>query len=183
MKAGIISSSNKNIDSKYLEIAKEVSDVLIENDYDLTFGGCSTSMMGVCYNEFKSNNRNILTLTTKKYENDLVNLEYGDKIICDTTFDLKKNFFENSDIIVVLPGGIGTFSELFSFIEENRSNDQEKHIEIYDEDGYYLPFIEMLQIMIMNKFNDADILDYFKVSHDLDEFKEHLNMYKQGKRF
>ena len=129
----ILSSSRDEINDYYKSISRSISNYLAANDCDLIFGGASTSMMGICYQEFKKFDRKIYAFTTPKYVNDLKNLDCSKKIICQTTFDLKKSMFENSDLIVCLPGGIGTISELLSYIEEERSNDMNIPIILYDE--------------------------------------------------
>ena len=111
----------------------------------------------------------------KKYQDDLNNLQSAEWIICDDTFEMKKKMFENSDLIVVLPGGFGTISEVFSFIEENRSNDKLLPIEIYDEDNYYKNMFKFIEEMRMKKFVSDDIYNYFDLSHNKDEFIDHLN--------
>ena len=173
----IITSSNNNNNDYYKELASRVSNYLASSGFNLSFGGCSTSMMGITYNEFVKQNRKVNAYTTIKYQDDLSVLDKATGIVCETTFDLKKQLFENSDIIVVLPGGIGTYSEVLSFIEEKRSNDKNIPIEIYDEDGYYLPLIETLKIIELKKFSDDSIYSMFNISHDLEEFKEHIESY------
>lgn len=180
MYVGILSSSREEINDYYKSIASSVSNYLANDDYNLVFGGCSKSMMGACYKEFAKNNKEIIAFTTKKFVDDIENLDKANTVVCETTFDLKKEIYENSDVLLFLPGGVGTFSELFSFIEESRSNDRCVPIEIYDEDGYYLPFIEQLQMLVINNFADSSIFDYFKVSHNKEEFIEHMNIYKKG---
>ncbi len=173
----IITSSNNNVDEYYKMIASNISKYLSDLGLNLSFGGCSTSMMGITYNEFVKNGRKVKAFTTKKYQDDLIMLPKAEGIVCETTFELKKQLFENSDMIVVLPGGIGTYSEVLSFIEEKRSNDKNIPIEIYDEDGYYLPLIETLKIIELKKFSDDSIYSMFNISHDLEEFKEHIESY------
>ena len=174
---GIIASSNENIDDYYKSIARGISHELASRGFNLSFGGCYTSMMGIAYQEFINQNRAVNAFTTAKYKDDLTMLDKARGIVCETTFDLKKELFENSDIIVVLPGGIGTYSEVLSFIEEKGRNDKNIPIEIYDEDGYYLPLIETLKIMELKKFNDDSVYNLFNVSHNIEEFREHIDNY------
>lgn len=179
---GIITSSNNDIDDYYKSIARGISHELASRGFNLSFGGCSTSMMGIAYQEFVNQGRSVNAFTTSKYKDDLNTLDKARGIVCETTFDLKKEMFENSDIIVVLPGGIGTYSEVLSFIEEKRSNDKNIPIEIYDEDGYYLPLIETLKIMELKSFTDDSIYSLFNVSHNIEEFKEHIDNYLYSKK-
>ena len=147
MNVAILSSSSKEIDNYYLSIARSVAGSLADTNFDLVFGGCSTSMMGVCYQEFASKGRNIYSFTTEKYANDIIELPLAKHYIRETTFDLKKSIFENSDLIVALAGGIGTLSEVLAFVEENRSNDKNVPIIIYDENNYYKFLLEELGLM------------------------------------
>ena len=179
---GIITSSNNDVDDYYKSIARGISHELASRGLNLSFGGCSTSMMGITYDEFVKQKRKINAFTTSKYQDDLEILDKARGIVCETTFDLKKELFENSDIIVVLPGGIGTYSEVLSFIEEKRSNDKYIPIEIYDEDGYYLPLIKLLEMMELKNFTDNSVYSLFNVSHNFEEFKAHIDNYLYSKK-
>lgn len=173
----IITSSNNKVDDYYKEVASKVSNYLASTGLNLSFGGCSTSMMGITYNEFIKQDRKVNAFTTVKYQEDLDMLPQATGYVCETTFDLKKQLFENSDLIVVLPGGLGTYSEVLSFIEEKRSNDKDIPIEIYDEDGYFIPLLETLNFMKLKNFNNESVDNLFDVSHNLEELKIHIEEY------
>lgn len=167
----ILSSGNKDINPYYLSIAKSISSFLAQNECDLVFGGCSTSMMGICYNEFVKNNRNIYSFTTNKYIDDLNNLNDSKKFIRENTFDMKKDMFNNSDLIVCLPGGIGTLSELLTYIEEKRSNDKNVPIIIYDENHFYDKLFEVIEKLEEEKFIDKSFESNYDVATNKAEFE------------
>lgn len=178
----ILSSACTDIDPYYISITRTIARYLVENDFDLVFGAASCSMMGACYEEFIKYNRTVYAFTTEKYIDDLENLKEAKHYIRQTTFEMKKSMFENSDLIVVLPGGIGTLSEMLSYIEENRSNDKCVPIEIYDEDNYYQKFFEMINFMQGKNFVSSDISNFVSVSHNRSEFEEHICNYLVKKR-
>lgn len=177
MNVAILSSSSNKIDDKYKSIARGISNILASYEYDLVFGGSNNSMMGICYEEFEKKKRNICAFTTSKYTDQLKELKSAKYFIRDNTFDMKKGIFENSDLIVVLPGGIGTVSELFSYIEENRSGNNYVPIEIFDEDGYYKSFFLWIAKGVVDGVISDNIYNYFNVSHTTSEFKDHLYNY------
>lgn len=177
MNVAILSSSSKEIDAYYLSIARSIANGLANNNFDLVFGGCSTSMMGICYQEFINKNRNIYSFTTEKYTDDIVNLPLAKNYIRETTFDLKKSIFENSDLIVALAGGIGTLSEILAFIEENRSNDRNVPIVIYDEYNYYKFLLDELKLMQSEHFLNEDISKWLTIIHNREEWNEYLKNY------
>lgn len=178
---GIITSANDKVDDYHKCIARTTAMWLANMDYNLIFGGGSKSMSFICYDAFSKKDRKIYAVTTKYYQDDLKKLPKAKPLFCETTFDMKKRIFENSDLIVVLPGGIGTFSELLSFIEENREREEKVPIEIYDEngDGFFKQFFEMLKSLVKMKFVDVSIFDSFKVSHNKDEFIDHILQYEK----
>lgn len=176
----ILSSSRDEINDYYKSISRSISNYLAANDCDLIFGGASTSMMGICYQEFKKFDRKIYAYTTPKYVDDLKKLDCHKKIICETTFDLKKSMFENSDLIICLPGGIGTISELLSYIEEERSNDMNIPIILYDENNYYSNLLTTLDKTILNQFSDKNIYNLFSLATTKEEFED-LFIEKRGK--
>ena len=71
---------------------------------------------------------------------------------------------------------MGEYEKLRKLTTKGR-NDKNIPIEIYDEDGYYLPLIETLKIMELKKFNDDSVYNLFNVSHNIEEFREHIDNY------
>ena len=127
MRVTISSSSNDLIDEKYKSSAKKVLDFLTSKNCELNWGSGSSSIMGLCYDAFAEKNLKINGYTTKKYADDIANLPKAAHVIYDDTFDLKKNIFTDADLIICFPGGTGTISEFFAYLEEVRSNDIDDH--------------------------------------------------------
>ena len=179
MRVTISSSSSEIIDDKYKESAIKVCDYLAENGWDLNWGSGSISIMGICYDEFNKYNRKMYGYTSSKYADDIDNLPNATHKIFDTTFDLKKNIFTDADLILLLPGGTGTISEFFAYLEEVRSNDVNKDLVIYNEDHHFDSTIALIDDLVKRDFNRNNIYDYFKVVNSFDEFKKYIDEYKK----
>ena len=179
MRVTISSSSSEIIDDKYKESAIKVCDYLAENGWDLNWGSGSISIMGICYNEFNKYNRKMYGYTSSKYADDIENLPNATHKIFDTTFDLKKNIFTDADLVLLLPGGTGTISEFFAYLEEVRSNDVNKDLVIYNEDHHFDSTIALIDDLVKRDFNRNNIYDYFKVVNSFDEFKKYIDEYKK----
>lgn len=179
MKVTINLSAEENIDEKYKLEAKKVSDFLAMDGCDLNWGSGSISLMGVVYEEFLKYNRNIYGYTSFKYIDDVVNLEQANTHrVYDSTFKLKEALFEAGDFLLVLPGGTGTISELFGYLEELRSNDKNKPLIIYNESHHFDEYLSLIDDLVKRHFNDRSIYKYFKVANTFEEFVE---IYKQIK--
>ena len=122
MKVFIGCSSSGKIDELYIKLAYDVSLAIAKDNHTLIYGGASYSMMGECYKAFSENHRDIIAIMAEKYKSDLVNLTLSNNILVNTSLERIKKIYEQSDAFVILPGGIGTVEELFSILEENRTN-------------------------------------------------------------
>ena len=178
MRIEISSSQREEIDNKYKESARRLVSFLAEEDNTLLWGSGCRSIMGICYEEFAKRDRKILGYTTEKYVDEIELLPKATHVVCKDTFDLKKVLFDEADLLVMLPGGTGTVSELFAYVEEIRSNDRDKTLIIYDEFNHFNKVFELIDDMIERDFNSKSIYDYIKVAHNLDEFKKIYNSLK-----
>ena len=89
---------------------------------------------------------------------------------------MSSNLYYDSDKILFLPGGSGTFAEIFGMLEDIRTIDNNKEMIIYNKDNYYTDIIKLLNKAVKNKFNDINILDYIKVFNDKDDLINYLEV-------
>ena len=179
MRVTISSSSNESIDDIYKVESLKLIEYLAQKGCDLNWGSGSISIMGLCYDGFSKYNRNIYGYTTKKYQDDIENLPKAKHTVYDDTFDLKKYIYNDADLIICLPGGTGTVSEFFAYLEESRSNDNPKDIILYNVNHQFDSTIALIDYLVSNKFNSSSIYNYFKVVNSFEEFKEYFDAKKR----
>ena len=75
---------------------------------------------------------------------------------------------------MILPGGTGTLSELFSFLEENRTKKKKKSIYLLNWNGFYNELIVFLQKLQQERFREDDILEEICMVKSVEEFIELL---------
>lgn len=156
MKIFIASSSRNEIDDKYIDLAGDLSKAL--NQETLVFGAGSTSMMGKCYENFDK----VTGFTTKKWQDDIKNLEKARVKLEASTLDRLKAIYKESDIFIIMPGGVGTLSELFGLLEENRDSGLYKKIILFNYEGFYDKLLSLLEDMKYQGFaRDLDFKNLF----------------------
>lgn len=181
MRITISSSSNDLIENIYKEESTKLTAFLADNGCDLNWGSGSSSIMGICYNEFSKKNRKIEGYTSPKYADDIENLPNAHHSVFEDTFLLKKNIFEDADMIVCLPGGTGTISEFFAYLEEIRSNDIDKPLVLFNVNNHFASTIALINDLIGRNFNSESIYKYFMIANNLEEFKEIFYKLKEEK--
>ena len=172
MRITISSSSNNNIDKLYLDESKKVLEYLASEGHDLNWGSGNNSIMGLSYEVFDEYGRNMYGYTTEKYKDEIDDLPNAKHQIYEDTLLLKKGFYDDADVLLCLPGGTGTVSEFFTYLEEARSNDNPKPIIILNINHQFDLLFELIEDLIKNKFNSTSIYDYYNVANSYEEFVE-----------
>lgn len=180
MRVTISSSSRDEIDDLYKDESKKTVEYLANQGCELNWGSGKFGIMGICYDEFSRKGNKIHGYTTSKYVFELDDLPNAQHEIFDNTFDLKKKIFSDGDIILCLPGGTGTISEFFSYLEEIRSNDKTQKLVVCNYNGWFTKVYDSISNLIENKFNDDTIFNCFKVVNSFNEFVELYKLIKNN---
>lgn len=177
MKAFFSVSSRTKIDNKYFDDAKYISDAIAKRGYDLVIGvAMNDGMPGRVLESFRKNGRKIELKTLKVYGEDPEKFNYVDFEYVTDTFERTKRIYDESDVLILMPGGTGTTAEIFAFLEQARTDIDEgkdpKSIVIYNKDGHYNKLISAISEYVYKQFNDEGIYGYLNVFSDKDELIE-----------
>lgn len=160
-------SSRDDIPSKYYDECKNLLDKLFEKDYDLVFGACNKGLMGLSYNAAISNDSDILGIYPKAYEEEAKGL-LGVMEPVNTVSDRTDMIIRESDILLFLPGGIGTVYELFTAIESKRAMEHNKPIIVYSVDGFYDELFCQLDKMCDENFVSKEDFRNYHILYTVD---------------
>ena len=174
MKTFFSVSSRTKIDKFYLDDAKYISDGIAKLGYDLIIGvAMNEGMPGEVLKSFKDNNRKIYLKTLKVYGENPKEFDYVDFEYSTDTFERTKRIYDESDILIMMPGGTGSIAEAFAFLEQARTdswdNKTPKTIVVYNKDGHYNQLLSQIKEYIDKGFNDDSIYEYLNIFNDKDE--------------
>lgn len=177
MKIFIGCSSRDDIPKKYYDDCKDVLKELFIGENELVFGGCGKGLMGLSYDVAKNNKCKIYGIYPEIYKNETSNLECF-LIPVKTISERTNKIIELSDVMIFLPGGIGTIYELFTSIESMRGSEHNKPIIIYNPFNFFDGMLSQLNKMYDEKFlSSLDNSNYF-VCNNKDEIITYLNNYQ-----
>ena len=159
MKVFIGCGSKEEIDDIYKDSSRSIADKLSKMGFDLIIGGNNSGLLKEVASTFRNNNHKVCVNSMKSYNEDNIDIVNH----YDNTFERGKMNYYMADYLLFLPGGIGTLSELFAFLEEKRTKNDPKDIIIYNFNNYYVDTISLITKMVTNKFNDVTLLNDIKV--------------------
>ncbi len=174
MRVFIGCSSYNSINLKYKELAQNVSELLARRGDKLVFGGTDAGMMSKCFQTFRYYGCKVKAVSDVKYIDDLKGMDYDRETVTPTTFERCKELYLSSELIVILPGGLGTLSEIFGMIEEKRTRDDKKDIIIFNYEGYYDNILNQIKKEQEEGFIGDDLSKLIIIINSLDELKEYL---------
>lgn len=140
MKICVFGASSAHIDQIYIDKVEELGEELAKKGHSLVFGAGGTGLMGAAARGFKRGGGYIHGVVPTFFRDDGVEQLYNecDEVTYTETMRERKAIMEDlADIFVVVPGGIGTFEELFEVLTLKQLNRHDKGIVIFDIDGYY----------------------------------------------
>ena len=166
----IFCSANSNIPIEYFERTSELGTWMGANGHTLVFGGCNLGLMecvAKAVHDAKGMTVGVVPTIVEKggKVSDYVDV----KILCDNLSDRKDLMIERSDVIIALPGGVGTLDEIFTVLAAASIGYHNKRVILYNIGGFWDSLIAMLDDLKARGVLRAGFDDTVKVAHTLDE--------------
>lgn len=166
----IFCSANSNIPIEYFERTSELGTWMGANGHTLVFGGCNLGLMECVAKAVHDAKGMTVGVVPTIVEKGRKVSDYVDvKILCDNLSDRKDLMIERSDVIIALPGGVGTLDEIFTVLAAASIGYHSKRVILYNIGGFWDSLIAMLDDLKTRGVLRAGFEDTVKVAHTLDE--------------
>lgn len=95
-------------------------------------------------------------------------------VACENLSDRKDLMLAQSDVLVALPGGIGTLDEIFTVVASHTIGYHRKMVIVYDMKDFWKPLVDLLEDLQERGFIRGHWTDYIRLAHSLDEVKAEI---------
>ncbi len=137
----------------FLNIAKDLGRELAERGIRLVYGGGGIGLMGAVADATMAAGGQVLGIIPQHLERaELGHRGLTELKIVDTMHTRKRMMFDQSDAFVILPGGMGTLDETFEIITWRQLGMHDKPIVLINHEGYWDPFLHLIDHVIDNGF-------------------------------
>ena len=166
----VFCASSRQVDKVYLEAAYRLGAMLARESITVAYGGGGVGLMGELANGALAERGTVIGVIPEfMYE-----LEWGHEGITELKIvkdmhERKKLVMQDSDAIIALPGGCGTFEELFEALTMKRLSFYLNPIILVNVNGFYDPLIKQLRRCVDEKFMDERHLEMWSVVDRVDE--------------
>lgn len=172
---GIFCSAADDIEAVYFEKARELGAWLGENKKTLVYGGANIGLMECVAQSAKEHGAFIMGVVPTKLEergavSDLLDVTFR----VDNLSERKDVMLRESDILVALPGGVGTLDEVFHVMASASIGYHAKKVIFYNVDGFWDELLAFLNHLREQRFARRPWENFYLVAHCLEELKEQL---------
>ena len=123
---------------EFAAAAREVGDWIARNGWRLVYGGGRAGLMGLVADAALAGGAEVIgVIPTSLMQRELGHSGVTELHVVETMHQRKQKMAELSDAFVALPGGIGTFEELFEVWTWRQLGYHDKPIGLLNLDGYY----------------------------------------------
>lgn len=134
----IYCASSADIDSKYKQAAYEIGRLCAELGLTLVNGAGSAGLMGASSDGCQQAGGHVVGIIPQfMIECGWMREGLDEVVVVANMAERKQLLRDRSDIILVLPGGIGTMEEFFETVVQKQLGFFDKPIILLNQDGYY----------------------------------------------
>lgn len=162
---GIYCGANAGRQEVYRQAAQEMGEVLLELGLGLVYGGGNVGLMGILADTMIRGGGEVIGVIPKSLEDrEVAHRGLSELMVVDDMHIRKRTIYELMDAAVAMPGGIGTFDELFETLTWNQLEIHYKPTGLLNAGGYFDPLIAMLDRSVEEGFIRATMRQTLSVS-------------------
>lgn len=175
-KIGVFCSASEQIDEKYFIAASQLGAWMGEHQMTLVYGGANCGLMGAIAREVKSHGGRLMGMVPDVLEERGLLQEDLDVIFpCEGLTDRKDLMIDMSDVLVALPGGIGTLDEVFTVMGQASIGLKNRPLYLLNIDGFWNPLVALIQHLKDSGFMRHDLSHYCTLVDSVDELVERFS--------
>ncbi|WP_312567465.1 TIGR00730 family Rossman fold protein [Comamonas sp.] len=159
----------------YAEAARAVGTWIGQRGGQLVYGGGRTGLMGIVAEATKAaGGRVVGVIPQALVDKELANQACDELHIVGNMHERKAMMAERSNAFLALPGGIGTFEELFEVWTWRQLGYHDKPIGLLNMEHYYSPLLDFLHSTVARGFMGAWQMDLIRSSDHIPDLLEFL---------
>jgi uncharacterized protein (TIGR00730 family) len=172
----VFAGSKKGEDPAHAAAAEALGREMAARGVRLVYGGGDIGLMSVLARAVLAGGGQVMGVIPEF----LRAFEVGDPgvqelIVVDSMHERKAVMFQESDAVVVLPGGLGTLDEMFEIVTWKQLQQHAKPIVVLDVNGYWRPLRAMIDRIVEGGFGHHKIAELLTFVETADQVWDALS--------
>ena len=169
----IFCAASENIAPGYFEAAAEVGAMLGRLGAVMVYGGARFGLMEATAKAAKVAGAHIVGVVPDiLVERGRVSSLLDEQVECRNLSERKDIMLERSDLLVALPGGVGTLDEIFHVLAAATIGYHTKQVVLYNVNGFWDSLNDTLDEMLQAGFVRGEFEKYLVVANSIAELED-----------
>ncbi|MCV2522607.1 TIGR00730 family Rossman fold protein [Bacillus velezensis] len=174
----VFAGSNPGVNEEYKRKAAELGEYMAEQGIGLVYGGSRVGLMGTVADALMAGGgKAVGVMPSGLFSGEIVHQNLTELIEVSGMHERKAKMSELADGYIAMPGGFGTYEELFEVLCWAQIGIHQKPIGLYNVNGYFEPMMKMVKYSIQEGFSNESHLKLIHSSFRPDELIEQMNRY------
>ncbi len=175
----VFAGSNPGVNDVYKQKAVELGAYMAEQRIRLVYGGSRIGLMGAIADEVLRCGGQVVGVMPKGlFRGEVVHQELTELIEVAGMHERKAKMSELADGFIAMPGGFGTYEELFEVLCWAQIGIHQKPIGLYQVNGYFEPLLEMVKYTVQEGFSNESHLELLHASSQPEELISQMTTYQ-----
>ncbi|MFD1259779.1 LOG family protein [Entomomonas asaccharolytica] len=150
----VFCGSNTGNNPIYIEQAKQLGTTLANHNITLIYGGTTIGLMGAIADAALAAGGKVIGIIPQRLADkpNMAHAKLTDIYIVESMHQRKAKMAELADGFIALPGGLGTFEELFEMLTWSQLDFHKKPCAVLNINGFYDKLTEFLDSVIAAQF-------------------------------
>ena len=174
-KVGVYLSSKDNLPESYVRAAREVGELIGRTGRTLVYGGARKGLMEVLAQSVKQHGGRVFgmvpdVIVERGLESEAIDVTFR----CADLSDRKDMMNRESDVLLALPGGIGTLDEVFTVLANTGIGIRRQPLVFFNVDGCWNALLAALDDLFRQGLISGRPEDFYQVASNIDELEQLL---------
>ena len=170
---GVFCSAAEGIDHIYSTAAREVGLWMARQGVTLVYGGAEMGLMETVARAVKDGGGHVVGIVPNRIvEREVQSRLLDETVLCNNLAERKQLMLQRSDLLLALPGGIGTLDEVFHVMGSATIGEHRKPMVLYNVEGFWNECWHMLQQMNERGFIRGQLSDYVCMASSVGELED-----------
>jgi uncharacterized protein (TIGR00730 family) len=130
---------------------------LVRRDIGLVYGAGRVGLMGILADTVLAGGGEVVGIIPQDlWDKEVGHTGLSELMIVDSMHQRKLLMADRADGFVALPGGVGTFEELFEALTWTQLGIHHKPVGLHDVGGFYRPLLDLLDVAVTAGFLRAE---------------------------
>ena len=166
----VFCGSSHGADPAYTEAARRFGTLMVQEGFDLVFGGGGVGLMGEVALAVSKAGGNILGIIPTFLRHVEPPLQVASQIVVtDSMNERKARMFEAADSFAVLPGGLGTLDEFAEAFTGAQLRLHAKPIVLVNIKNYFDPLLTLINHFVANGFAGAHVTQLIHLAPSVED--------------